>query len=178
VEGYTTYKDKNDPIGSGWSGWHNEGKTDPASPPTFYWAIVKTTGLDPLSTLAFVNAIAWTVCHELVEQCVDRDGSYEEIGDPCNCQNAFTYRGWGIQKYWSEWGNRCINGDNPVSLKQFLKAIGFDFQHNGLKSLGTSTLNLDYIALTMRLKNSGSNAPSHCYDSPDLNFSQHRNQLA
>jgi hypothetical protein len=47
VEGYTTYKDKNDPIGSGWSGWHNEGKTDPASPPTFYWAIIKTTGLDP-----------------------------------------------------------------------------------------------------------------------------------
>jgi hypothetical protein len=94
------------------------------------------------------NLTAAGVCHELVEQCVDRDGSYEEIGDPCNCQNAFTYRGWGIQKYWSEWGNRCINGDNPVSLKQFLKAIGFDFQHNGLKSLGTSTLNLDYIALT------------------------------
>jgi hypothetical protein len=47
-------------------------------------------------------------------------------------------------------GKTCINPDNPVSLRKFLKAIGFDTKNKGLRSLGTATINIDYIAVTMQ----------------------------
>jgi hypothetical protein len=60
-----------DPIGNGVQGWHNEGNTNPAPPPTFYWAIVKTNDVGPpSSTSAFVNGVAPKIGHELVEQLV------------------------------------------------------------------------------------------------------------
>lgn len=131
-------------------GFHNEGKTNPGPPPTYYWAIVKTEDAGDPSTRAFVSpGIAQKVAHELVEQFVDRDGSFKELGDPC-LNNSVDYRGWTIQQYWSDWDNTCINGDNPVSLKKFLTAIGFDFKNEGLRSLGTPTISIDYIALTMQ----------------------------
>src|SRR5271165_3306315 len=151
-----TYNGASDPIGNGVQGWHNEGNTNPAPPPTYYWAIVKTNDVGtPSSTLAFVNGIAPKVGHELVEQLADRNGSFQELGDPCN-NTLVTYRGWSVQQYHSDWDtstanpNGCINGDNPVSLKRFLIAIGFDYHQKGLGSLGTSKINLDYVAVTMR----------------------------
>jgi hypothetical protein len=111
---------------------------------------MKTNDVGPSSSaLAFVNNVAPKVGHELVEQLADRNGSFEELGDPCN-NTLVTYRGWSVQQYHSDWDNGCINGDNPVSLKRFLIAIGFDFQHKGLRSLGTPTINIDYIATTMQ----------------------------
>jgi hypothetical protein len=151
-----TYNGAGDPIGNGVQGWHNVGVSNPPSPPTYYWAIVKTNDVGPpSSTLAFVNGVAPKVSHELVEQLADRNGTFEELGDPCN-NTLVTYRGWSVQQYHSDWDttptnpNGCINGDNPVSLKRFLTAIGFDFQHRGLRSLGTSIINIDYVATTMR----------------------------
>lgn len=143
------YNGASDPIGNGAQGWHNEGVTNPAPPPTLYWAIVKTNDAGDVTTLDFVNNVAFVACHELVEQCVDRNGTFEEIGDPC-VNTAVRYRGWKVQQYHSDWDNGCINGDSPISLKRFLKAIGFDYPHKGLRSLGTSTINLDYIAFTMQ----------------------------
>jgi hypothetical protein len=179
------YNGASDPIGNGDQAWHNEGRTDPASPPTYYWAIVKTNDVGPASDAQnFVNNLAQKVCHELVEQLVDRDGSFEEVGDPCQCRGA-SYRGWSVQPYWSEWGNaddssawnkHCVNGDSPISLKQFLSEIGFDFKTKGLASLGTSVINIDYIALTMQSKESGKSAPSNCYGSPGLTVTARRNQ--
>jgi hypothetical protein len=151
-----TYNNAGDPIGNGIQGWHNEGITDPGPPPTYYWVIVKTNDCGPpIAGLAFVNNFAQKVAHELAEQFVDRNGTFEEVGDPCS-NNPANYRGWNVQQYVSDWDksaanpNGCINGDNPVSLKRFLTAINFDFQHNRLRSLGTSIINIDYIATTMQ----------------------------
>ena len=139
-----------DPTGLGIQGFHNEGVTDPGPPPTYYWAIVKTEDAGDPSTRDFVSsALAPKVAHELVEQFADRNGSFKELGDPCN-DTSIVYRGWDIQQYWSVWDNTCINGDNPVSLKKFLTAIGFDFKNKGLRSLGTPIISVDYIALTMQ----------------------------
>lgn len=53
-----TFHGTNDPVGNGIQGWHNEGKTDPAPPPTFYWAIVKTNDVGPASSTAdFMNGV-------------------------------------------------------------------------------------------------------------------------
>jgi hypothetical protein len=160
-----TYNDQNpkDTTGNGIQGWHNKGRTveDPLAglfPAllTLYWAIVKTNDVgDPSLTDNFVNGVAPTIGHELVEQFVDRNGKFEELGDPCN-DNRIEYRGWSVEQYHSDWDTSfanlkgCINGDSPVSLKRFLRAIGFDYQHQGLKKLGAATITVDYIAATMR----------------------------
>ena len=144
-----TYNGESDPTGLGVQGFHNEGLTNPGAPPTYFWAIVKTDWDRATPTQDVTPGVARTICHELVEQLVDRNGSYEELGDPCN-NNAVVYRGWNIQQYWSNWDNNCINGDAPVSLRKFLKAIGFDFMHNGLRTLNTPTINLNFIASTMQ----------------------------
>jgi hypothetical protein len=110
---------------------------------------VKTNDVGPpSSTAAFLNGVAPKVSHELVEQFADRNGSFEELGDPCN-NNYFPYRGWTVEQYYSDWDQGCINGDSPVSLKRFLTAIQFDFQHKGLRALGASTINIEFIASTM-----------------------------
>jgi hypothetical protein len=72
-----------DPIGNGAQAWHNEGVTSPGPPPIYYWAIV--------------NNFVRKICHELAEQFVDRNGTFKEIGDPCN-NVGDTYRGWSVQK--------------------------------------------------------------------------------
>lgn len=111
-----TYNGAGDPIGNGIQGWHNEGATNPGPPPTYYWAIVKTNDCGPPSgELTFVNNFASKVAHELAEQFVDRNGTFKELGDQC-VDDGETYRGWQIQKYWSDWDNRCINGDQPPPM--------------------------------------------------------------
>lgn len=167
-----------DPIGNGVQGFHSEDKILPAPPPHYYWAIVKTNdALDPsfggdLSKaeaqdggLDFVGGskgkpntglfgVAQKICHEFAEQCVDRNGSFLEVGDDttknaCN-QTHVVYRGWQVQQYMSVWANGCASGDNPVSLKNFLRSIGFDFQRSGLRSLGSPTISIQFIASRMR----------------------------
>lgn len=181
---FQTYNSKGDPTGNGIQGFHNTGTTNPGPPPIYYWAIIKTDFVNtwsegPISSLNFVSdGIAPTIAHELTEQFVDRDHRFEEIGDPCECLNQFTYRQWSVQPYWSECDNHCIHGDKPVSLRRFLTAIGFDSQHNGLESLGASTINTDYIALQMQSRESSQNAPSQCYGkSTTLSATPHPNEL-
>jgi hypothetical protein len=118
-----------DPIGNGAQGWHNEGNTNPPQPPTYYWAIVKTNDAGPANAgLAFVNNFAGKISHELAEQLIDRNGSYEEVGDPCN-SNFVNYRGWNIQQYLSDWDNGCINGDQPPPMPTSFQTV------DGFKSI-------------------------------------------
>jgi hypothetical protein len=77
-----TYNGNADPIGNGVQGLHNISVTDQPAEPTYYWAIVKTNDVGDPSTTDFVTGITLTVCHELVEQFVERNGSFEEVGDP------------------------------------------------------------------------------------------------
>lgn len=112
-----------DPIGNGVQGWHNEGATNPGPPPTYYWAIVKTNDCGPPSGgLTFVNNFSQKVAHELAEQFVDRNGTFKEVGDPC-LNDPETYRGWQIQKYWSDWDNGCINGDQPPLMPRSFQTL-------------------------------------------------------
>lgn len=143
------YNGASDPVGNGVQGLHNEGNTNPGPPPRYYWVIVKTNDVGDISTPDFVNNVALKLGHELVEQFANRNGSFEELGDPCN-DTSVIYRGWTVQQYRSEWDNGCISGDNPVSLSTFLRAAGFDLGQRGLRSLGVRTINVDYIAETMR----------------------------
>jgi hypothetical protein len=117
------YNGPGDPIGNGVQGWHNEGNSDPGPPPTYYWAIVKTDDCGPPSGgLTFVNNFSQKVAHELAEQFVDRNGTFKEIGDPC-LNDPETYRGWQIQKYWSDWDNGCIDGDQPPLMPRGFQTL-------------------------------------------------------
>jgi hypothetical protein len=157
-----------DPIGNGAQGFHNEGVTDPpdgvegptagGTSQTYYWGIVKTNDAGDPSTLAFVNGVSKTSCHELVEQCADINGSWGEVGDPCN-NDLVTYRGWTVQPYWSDWSNGCENGDAPVSVLSFLKSIGFNTK-KGLSSLGTKVIDIAYIAKTMQSQPAPASPPA------------------
>jgi hypothetical protein len=175
-----TYYNQKDPTGNVVQGFHNGGVTKPAPPPTYYWAIVKTggwlteTGPSPAQT--FVQGLAQIVSHELMEQLVDRDGSYEEVGDPCQCRSS-TYRGpssttWTIQPFWSEWATgsdgsawdtHCFDSSSPVSLKQFLSAIDFDYQSQGLAALKAPVIDVNYVALTMQGQTTAQTSPDNCF---------------
>jgi hypothetical protein len=123
-----TYNNAGDPIGNGIQGWHNEGVTNPGPPPTYYWAIVKTNDCGPPSSgLTFVNNFAQKVAHELAEQFSDRNDTFEEVGDPC-LNSGDTYRGWQIQKYWSDWDNGCISGDQPPPMPRSFQTVD-GYQH-------------------------------------------------
>jgi hypothetical protein len=143
------YNDPTDPIGNAIQGFHNEGEGIPAGPQTYYWSIVKTADAGDPSTTAFVNGVSRTMCHEIVEQCADIDGSWGEVGDTC-VDDGVTYRGWSVQQYWSAWDLSCQSGDSPVSVKKFLKAVGFDYKNKSLRTFGMASINLNSIALKMQ----------------------------
>ncbi len=118
-----TYNNATDPIGNGIQGWHNEGVTSPSSSVPYYWAIVKTNDCgNPNTGQTFVNNFAQKVAHELVEQLVDRNGTFKELGDPCN-NVGDTYRGWSVQKYWSDWDNGCISGYLPPPMPRSFQTL-------------------------------------------------------
>jgi hypothetical protein len=148
-------------------GWHHSGNlSDPNSTPVF-WAVVRTDQAPQTKGQAFVSQFAYCVGHELAEALTDPKGGSGfgasngcEIGDICEL-HTFTYRGWSIEQYWSNWDAACINGDQPVSVRKFLAAIGYSGS-NGLRGLpGLSgspyndKLNLDYIADRMFPRSGG-----------------------
>ncbi len=118
-----TFLNSGDPIGNGIQGWHNEGVTNPSSTPPYYWAIVKTNDCgNPNTGIIFVNNFAQKVAHELAEQFSDRNGTFQEIGDPC-LNNGDTYRGWAIQKYFSVWDHGCISGYLPPPMPRSFQTV-------------------------------------------------------
>jgi hypothetical protein len=139
-----------DPIGNGVQGFHNTGQSKTPGPQTLYWGFVKTGDCGDPATPGFVNCVSQKVCHELVEQCANIDGSWGEVGDhPCS-DSTLTYRGLTVHPYYSDWANGCQPGDAPVSIRSFLNSIGFDIQDNGLRALNTKVINIAFIATTMQ----------------------------
>lgn len=126
-----------------------------------FWAIIGASGhnVDHSGGLEMVASVADVIGHELVETFTDRDSGgfrptappHNEIADPCK-GHEFQYgsRPWKVEDYWSVWHHRCINGDREVSMRQFLKSISFDTSQQGLRSLGGSTIDLEYLASKMR----------------------------
>jgi hypothetical protein len=176
---FNIFNGTGDPTGNGVQGFHAEDRILPSPPPHYYWLIVRTSdysfdgafGGDIRNAeaadgaLDFVGGtggrpfggvygIAKKVYHEFVEQCADRNGTFAELGDNTpihSCNDAVVpYRGWSVQQYLSVWGKGCRNGDDPVSVKEFLNAIGFDFGKLGLRSLAAGVINVQYIARAMR----------------------------
>ena len=137
--------------------------------PDTFFGIVSTASASAgkPKALDFVNALASCVSHEIAECVTNRDGqgfistactnsdkstTTCEIGDICETQAGYAYKGgsgqsWpNIQRYWSGWDSACVQGANPVSVRKFLDAIGFDYHTKGLSALGASRLNIPYIA--------------------------------
>jgi hypothetical protein len=126
-------------------GWHS-------SDGNLFWGLVRTDGADQTTANSFVNSFAFCVSHELVEAFTDCDGNtgyYSsngcEIGDICETKAFFAYRGWTVEQYWSNWDSACIHGDQPVSVRKFVKGAGFS-PIAGLRDLHFSRIGLDTIA--------------------------------
>jgi hypothetical protein len=122
-------------------GWHHHQKFNASSTnDDLFWAVIRTDQADTSNEQNFVNKVAFCVGHELVEAFTDRDGDGFtasngcEIGDICETKAFFTYRGWSVEQYWSNWDSVCINGDQPISLRRFLGAVNVDGQQ-GLRQL-------------------------------------------
>jgi hypothetical protein len=157
-------------------GFHNSEKFNPAMVENdLIYAVIGANGpwVKTTSTAtAFANSVAFCVGHELVEAFTNRDGhgyflNVEctcngqsqpdtcEIGDICEqrgtnpCCTTFKYKGWNVEPYWSNWDNACINGDQPVSVRKFLQAIGVDGSL-GLRQIAAVALwkkiNVDVVA--------------------------------
>jgi hypothetical protein len=142
---------------TGFCGYHLHGKFNSDSHhDDLFWAIVSTSGATPGTGTMFANSFAYCVSHELDEAFSDRDNQGFiaengcEIGDICETKTFFPYRGWMVEQYWSNWDSSCIQGDQPVSLRKYLRSIGFDASH-GLRSLHTPVINLEYMALKERV---------------------------
>lgn len=152
-------------------GWHHNAKLGDSDNTPVYWGLVRTdtAAANTTSEQAFVDSVAFCVSHELSEAVTNPDGNGFfapnvqgqscEIGDLCEADSAgnlklvsYTVSGrtYQVEQYWSNWDNACINGDQPVSLRKFAKAINFD-PANGLRSLpllgqNANTISIDYIA--------------------------------
>lgn len=137
-------------------GWHSYGKVidSQSQDNDLFWGLVRTDNADSTTEKTFIQSLGGIVSHELNEAFSNRDqqgftGGGCEIGDICELKDTYDYSGdWKVQQYFSQWDNSCIHGDAPVSLRKFLGAISFDI-NQGLRSLGTSVINTQFIASKM-----------------------------
>lgn len=142
-------------------GWHKHRKFNGSSgADDLFWCVVRTDSAPTSSPSAFVSSIAFCAGHETAEALSNRDdqgwhgddNNGCEIGDLCEQQGTtFRYQArstgtpWNVEKYWSDWDNACILGNQPVSVLAFLKAIGFD-RNQPLSRLDTPVISLSYMA--------------------------------
>lgn len=133
-------------------GWHGHQKFNGSSVnDDLFWAVIRTDKADTSSEQNFVNSVAFCVGHELAEAFTDRDGNGFtasngcEIGDICENQAFFSYRGWSVEQYWSNWDSLCINGDQPISIKKFLALVNIDGKQ-GLRQLDVPIINRSSLA--------------------------------
>lgn len=147
----------------GTGGYHSHYKHNAnSSDDDLFWAVILTnpTWIDKTSSTKFVKSSSFIVSHELNEAFTDRDDKGFvtdggcEIGDICEtrgtnpCCFTFSYKGWSVEQYWSNWDNNCINGDQPVSVRKFLNVIVVDGS-GGLRQLQSNVINVDFVASRM-----------------------------
>ena len=53
-----------------------------------------------------------------------------------------------LELYGSNWDSACVEGDNPVRMRQYLAARKLD-PARGLRVLGTSVIHTDWLASTL-----------------------------
>lgn len=144
----------------GFGGYHSYGKFNSDSDNNdLFWAIFRTgPGFGNESSGAnMISAISAVVSHEMTETFTDRDDDgYRtsngcEISDLCEDLGTFTYAGFGVERYWSNWDHACIQGDNPVRLRRFLKAVAHsETPPKGVRWTGMPRIGLEDIAAKMR----------------------------
>jgi len=135
-------------------GYHHWAKLHPESKDSdVFWALIRTDSADQTSGSAFIKSLSYCVSHEIVEAVSSRDGRgyYKgtcEIGDLCEQTGTYNYRDWQVEQYWSQWDEKCINGENSVSLRRFLQIRGIS--GGSLTALHTKIINVEYIASQFR----------------------------
>jgi hypothetical protein len=159
----STYTD----TGAGYHSHYNKYNAS-SSEDDLFWAVILTNYAPQTSATNFVAKLAYIVSHELSEGFTDRDEKgftttkkpFCEIGDLCesrdpvcsNCCTTFNYsvsgRTWQVEPYWSNWELDCINGNQPLSIRKFLQAIGVDGA-GGLLALHSAVINIDFVASKM-----------------------------
>jgi hypothetical protein len=134
-------------------GYHNSTKLHAESQhDDLFYAIIRTDGADQTSGKKFIESVSGCVSHEIAEAVTSRDGrGYHkgscEIGDLCEQTGTHDYRGRQVEQYWSQWDNSCVNGENPVSLLRFVKAVGATGK---LSELHTPVVNIEFVASRFR----------------------------
>ena len=97
--------------------------------------------------------MSYCVSHEIAEAVTSRDGrgwfrGSCEIGDLCEQTGTHAYRGWQVEQYWSQDDARCVDGDEPVSLRRFLKRRGV--AGGSLAALHAPTIDVEFVASQAR----------------------------
>jgi hypothetical protein len=139
-------------------GYHQSAKLhDESNNNDVFWALIRTDKADQSSGEKFIKSVSYCVSHEIAEAVTSRDGRGYfkgncEIGDLCEQTGNHDYLGWQVEQYWSQWDKACVNGEDPVSVRRFLGALknnGVDV-HGNLRGLGTSNVDIEYIASRFR----------------------------
>lgn len=134
-------------------GYHKSTQFNPLSRnDDLFYAVIRTDKADQSSGQAFIQSVSYCVSHEIAEAMTSRDGfGYHkgacEIGDLCEQTGTHNYRGWQVEQYWSQWDRACVNGENPVSVKKFLRAANLP---RSLRALRTPKVNIEFIASIFR----------------------------
>jgi hypothetical protein len=151
----TNGKNKDGSVNTNVCGWHKAAKLNSNShDDDVFWGVVRTDSAPKTSGQAFVDKVAFCVGHEMAEAFTDRDGGgYTasngcEIGDICELV-SFSYRIWtSIEQYWSNWDAACIQGSNPVRMRQYLAARKLN-PAVGLRTLRAPVISTDWMASTL-----------------------------
>jgi hypothetical protein len=134
---------------TGFCGYHQHAKYNgPSVRDDLFWAIVSTSGADQSSGGAFVRSVSYCVSHEVAETLTNRDGGGYfsnangcEIGDLCEQNPTFTYRGWQVEQYWSNNGRHCVNGDQADTDKPLATSAAVSWGPGRLDVFGLGTDN-------------------------------------
>jgi hypothetical protein len=143
------YYNDDDPTGLNVGGWHYCTQyNDDSSRADVVYSIIKTYPADKSTIMKFLNGslVAQKIAHELIESFNDPFlTGRAELGDGF-AGNTYTYKGkWLVQQYLSVWDGGPINGEQAVSIKHFLSAIGAN-PAAGVAALGIKNLTVDVVA--------------------------------
>lgn len=151
-----------EPADLNFGAYHQHGQfNDDSDDDDLFWAIFRTGSkfVSHASGDALIRGLSASISHEMTEAFTDRDADGWitsndcEICDLCEILPSFSYEGFGVPLYWSNWDRACIRGDKPVHLSRFLKAAAHPAPPpGGLRWLSMPRVGLETIAARMRSK--------------------------